>query len=457
MEASNSNPTDQQAAPGPGLNPGASAAVQFMDLLLYLGRYVLAWSIVWLLLWQLGPGWLLPSGAAVGTAAQVLPAIIVSVFVFVLGSLFVVTQLGTSIHTNRASLLLLFDPAAQRAVARPLVIAGFTLLLALVETEHQSDGVSALAVVLTVVTIATLLASARLLPSMISRVTAPRNFVLWMMEQVPRFLGIGDTDAVVWRVGALGEMLRRGVRNGDSLQLRQALGGLSAMTEVYTEAAAENGSIRIHQYSEGPPEVGWLGNEMVPSLVTAGQDGVGLDIADDDVNAIASALADFGSTSATHHHREEFLDAAHGLGGLGTCSQQARAPGLFNVLAESVFALAVLVAAANDELNEDVCATALADWALVVAYQMRHLTGWTMGPRHTMWERSLERFGSDVPFAAAHDVASSPEFQRRWVNKLATIGPEFAFDANGEPQPTGRDGGLNAVHDTLDDAESEAQ
>jgi len=435
--------------------PSDLGSGQVVLLSAYVAGFVLKWSLVWAAFAFLAPDCLLPGESAVGTTAEVLPALIVSIFVFILGSFFVVTQLATTIHSNRSSLILLYDQNVQHAVARPLVIAISTLALAMFRPEEQVDtAVAAFAVTLMLATAFTLLGSAALLPSLISRVTAPRNFALWLVEPVEGFLSIGATEGVVWRVGALGEMLKRGVRNGDSLQIRTALGGLQGLHAAYLEASAANPSARIHHYDDGSPVMGWLGDEIVPALVSSGQDAVALDIANEDGNLIANTLAGFGAKSAEADHREEFMRAVTGLTELATCTQQMRIPGLANHIAEPVYGLAVLVESATRHLDEEAAAHALATWSLSVAYAMRHLGGNVVAARHSQWAHSLRRIGKGAPFGSAAKLAQSQAFQQFWTNKITGIGAELNF-ARTPPQPTGRKGGLAALLDTLKDAEKE--
>lgn len=398
-------------------------------VLLFVYAYVLAfvakWAAVWAVLAILAPDWLLPSDAAMTTIAQVLPALMVSVFVFILGSFFVVTQLATSIHSNRASLLLLRDSRVQQAVARPLVISLFTLVLVLLSPQNTDQVVAALALVLVVATAFTLLNAATLLPYLITAVTAPRNFALYVLEDVETILLAGSTGDVVYRVGALGEMLKRGVKSGDMLQLKQAVGGLEGFHAIYLEAVKQNPDARVHRYDEAEVE-GWLGEEMAGVLVSAAQEALNQDIDNQESNRMAHSLAGFGMRSAQAGHAEEFNHAADGLASMAVCTQQMKAPGLVNAYTEPVYGLACLVRDGTEHLGRAEGARALALWGLAIAYAIQHLGANIDGiPGHTHWEKSLRAFPDDSPWEEAHDYIQTEEFQGPWANQLGAIRAVF--------------------------------
>jgi hypothetical protein len=420
----------------------------------YIAGFISKWGAAWLILVLVDPSWL-PGDTAVTTAAQVLPALMVSVFVFIFGSLFVVTQQATTIHSNRASLLLIYDLSVQRIVVRGLVMAVATLVLAVIVPDRGvSPEVSAFTLVLIVATAFTLIGAAVLLPILMSQTTAPGNFALFALDRVGEYLATGATGLVVFRVGALGEMLKRGVRSGDSLQIREALRGLRGLHEIYVEVAGDYPGARTHQYDNRTAE-GWLGDELVPFLVSAGQDAIGLDIANEDCNAIAGSLNDFGHRSAQAGHKPEFLRAADGLCQMATCTQQAQAPGLFNQYAEPIFGLASLAKTGSTDLDEESGAVALAEWGLTIAYAMRHFGGYLVAPVHPHWQRSIELFGKDAPFRTAHEVVDSELFQRKWGNQLVGIPPELEPSAD-PPRQIGK-GGVGAVHEFLDQASAAAR
>lgn len=420
----------------------------------YIAGFISKWGVLWAGLTLLAPSWL-PGETAVGTAAQVLPALMVSVFVFIFGSLFVVTQQATMIHSNRASLLLIYYRPVQQIVVRGLVMALATLLLsAIVPDGDVGAGVAAFTLVLILATAFTLTGAAVLLPLLMSQTTAPGNFALFALDRVDEYLATEGTGLVVFRVGALGEMLKRGVRSGDSLQIREALRGLRGLHEIYIEISEDYPSARKHEYESGVAD-GWLGNELVPFLVSAGQDAIGLDIANEDCNAIAAELAGFGGRSAAAAHEPEFRRAADGLCQMATCTQQAQAPGLYNQYAEPIFGLATLTRAGSDGLGEGAGALALAEWALAIAYAMRHFGGYLIAPEHPHWGRSIELIGVDAPFTAAHRQIDTELFQRKWGNQLLGIPPELDHSSD-PPTPVG-EGGPAAVHEFLDQARTAAR
>jgi hypothetical protein len=423
-----------------------------LDLLVYALAFLSKWAIAWLLLTLWNPGWL-PGSAAINTAAEVLPAAMVSIFVFIFGSLFVVSQQAISIHSNRAALLLGFDAAVQRIVVRALMIAVATLCLALLIPDSGAPTpLASFTAVLVAATAIALAGAAALLPSLLTRTTAPASFALFVVDGVERLLLLGGTPFVVYRVGALGEMLKRGLRAGDSLQVREALRGMSLLQDAYIKASESDSSAREHEYEQGLA-VGWLGAETVPFLVSAGQESIALDAPNEDSNAIAAATCLFGVKSAEAGHREEFICAVEGIGQMATCSQQKKAPGMVLQFSETIYGLAALTGAANKHLDEAVAAQALATWALGIAYAMRHLGGHFMAPEHPYWKKSLREIGRDAPFDEAHRFVDSPEFIEKWANHLVSLPPKFD-PAEERPTPIGP-GGAGAIHEFLTTAAQE--
>lgn len=424
----------------------------YLDLFIYAAAFLSKWAVAWTLLLVWGPSWL-PGHVAVNTTAEVLPAAMVSIFVFILGSLFVVSQQAISIHTNRAALLLAFDSAIERIVVRALIIAVATLCLALlIPDEGASSALGSFATVLVAATAFALAGAAVLLPSLVMRTTAPGSFALFAVEGVKDYLTLRGTWLVVYRVGALGEMLRRGLRSGDSLQVREALRGLTLLHDAYIEAAEVDPSARQHQYEQGLA-TGWLGGEMVPFLVSAGQESVALDSPNEDSNAIAVATCRFGIKSAEAKHGEEFNRAVEGLGQMATCSQQQKGSGLVLQYSETIYGLAALSGAASKHLDRAASAHALATWALAVAYAMRHLGGYLMASAHPYWQKSLQEIGAAAAFEEAHQVIDSPEFIGKWANHFVSIPPEF--DPSTQELVSGSQGGAGAIHQFLTDAEQQ--
>lgn len=430
--------------------PKSLPEVLVYNLYAFVLGFITKWAAVWAVLALLA-GEMLPDQSAVQTIAEVLPALMVSVFVFILGAFFVVNQQATQIHSNRATLLLLYDTRVHQAVARPLVISIATLLLVLLIPARVGTELAALAAVLVLATGFTLIGAATLLPYLMTRVSAPRNFAMYATEGTAELLEVGGTGLVVYRVGLLGEMLRRGVRNGDSLQIREALQGLERFHHSYREAATVNPEARVHWSDDGESSiVGWLGQEIVPFLVSAGQEGIGADTANEDVNGISKVLAGFAVRSALAGHREEYERAVDGLVELGTCTQQLRA-GVINVYSEPAWGLAEQVVPALENLDGIAAGRALARWALVIAYDVQHLGT----PGHVFWERSLREWPAETPWRAAHEEIASQAFQNLWANKLAAIRPVFNPDSDEADPELLLPGGAEALHGCLDQAEAE--
>lgn len=140
--------------------------------------YVLFWTLVFVAQWQLAPTWLVGSRSGLQTALQVLPAVVVAIFVLVLGSLFVLGQQAVALHGARSAIVLPFHPRVRAVVVRPLVITATALLLAgqVPDAGEPSHAVTAAVATLALATIGVLRYSATSLQALYAEFTAPVVF-----------------------------------------------------------------------------------------------------------------------------------------------------------------------------------------------------------------------------------------------------------------------------------------
>src|SRR4051812_47031627 len=140
--------------------------------------YVAFWVVIWLLQWWLAPTWLVGSRSGLQTALQVLPAVVVAIFVLVLGSLFVLGQQAVTLHGARAAILLPMNPRVQAVVWRPLLITALALLLSgqVPDSAAPREAVTSAVATLVLATIGVLRYSAVSLQALYSEFTAPVVF-----------------------------------------------------------------------------------------------------------------------------------------------------------------------------------------------------------------------------------------------------------------------------------------
>jgi hypothetical protein len=140
--------------------------------------YLAFWMVVWLVQWWLVPTWLVGSRSGLQTALQVLPAVVVAIFVLVLGSLFVLGQQAVTLHGARAALVLPLNPRVQAVVWRPLLITAVALLLSgqVPDRGEPYHAVTAAVATLVLATIGVLTYSATSLQALYSEFTAPVVF-----------------------------------------------------------------------------------------------------------------------------------------------------------------------------------------------------------------------------------------------------------------------------------------
>ena len=208
--------------------------------------YVIFWALVWLVQWCIAPTWLVGSRSGLQTALQVLPAVVVAIFVLVLGSLFVLGQQSVALHGARSAIVLPFNPRVRAVVVRPLLITAVALLLAgqVPDSGDPSDAVTAAVATLVLATISVLQYSARSLQALYSEFTAPVIFAQQVLADVRAYLERGKTGNVVFRAGLLTEMLGQAVQRGDSRSISAALHAIDRLHEAYIAAAQKNPGAR---------------------------------------------------------------------------------------------------------------------------------------------------------------------------------------------------------------------
>lgn len=251
----------------PGWGSGYRGAAT--RLVLMLVRYVVTWVLAGLLLWWIHPTAFVGSRTGLQTALQVLPAVVVAVFVLILGSVAVVAQMASATWGTRAPVLLTMDDRFQQLVLRPVVLLIAVLLLAGQVPDAPSDPAEAVTAAAGALALATAVLTARAtyVPAFVIRTIAPRNFPQFVIEDTWRELCDGSTELVVLRVGILDEMLKMSLRREDSVSLWMSLEAGSHLVDTYLECLEAQPGIRTHTVDDGSRREDWLAEDLTRSLV----------------------------------------------------------------------------------------------------------------------------------------------------------------------------------------------
>jgi hypothetical protein len=381
--------------------------------------YVLFWVIVWLVQWKFAPTWLVGSRSGLQTALQVLPAVVVAIFVLVLGSLFVLGQQAVALHGARSAIVLPFNPRVRAVVVRPLVITAVALLLAgqVPDRGEPSHAVTAAVATLALATIGVLRYSAMSLQALYSEFTAPVVFAQQVLAGVRGFLEHGHTGYVVFRAGLLTEMLGQAVQRGDSRAITAALLAIDRLHEAYIAAAEKNPVARRHTYDEGRQVDAWFAHEVADGMVASGVDAlVASRATENDVDAILDTIERMGERAARAEHPEETEAAIIALMKIATCVQQVQPSGAINHPSRTVTTLAQIEAAAEQAGDRERARLAVAGMALALTYVQAQ---WKL--ENPVYPIALRLLGDDPPFCEAGALLESEDWNERWANKLPPV------------------------------------
>lgn len=381
---------------------------------LHLGRYLLFWTAVWLLQWWLAPTWLVGSRAGLSTLLQALPGAVIALLALIFASFYILGQQAANVYGSRAVAVLLLDSQVLYLLARALVLAVIPLLLGgqVPDRGDPSNSITSLVATITLAAAVLIPSAANILMGLLGAYTAPRSFVMRTVEPVERYLGNSDLNLVVFRVTALGEMVRAAIRRGEGVAVIAGLEGLQRMQKAYIKVASENPGIRVQRSDDGSDvREGWLGEDLADTLARAGEEALRSGAVEHDTDAIADMLDGATLDAVKAGQVGEARALIRALIRLGVSSHQIR-PGTINLWPQSAGALARAEKEAEDSLG-DVAPDVLAAWALVVAYPVYHF-----GHPHPAFELSTDELGAHPHWEAARRLIESSDFQRSWANKI---------------------------------------
>ena len=393
---------------------GVSGAVG--RALLGLWVYAVFWAVVWAVTLTLIPGWFTTSASGLQTALQVLPAVIVAILVLILGSVAVIAQMSTATWGTRASIVLSSDDHLQGLILRPLVLLIAGLLLAgKVPNDDPSDAVTAAAGVLALATIMVSVRAATYLPAVPSRVLAPRNFGLRVLDRVEEELTFGETGMVVFKIGLLSEAVRASLRREDNVGTLAMLEAMRDLHAAYLRALADRPEIRTHQLDEpGQQREGWMVEDLTSGLVQTGDQAL-RDFATPEVlDQISLTLAAIGFESIDAGEVADAERVVDSFVRLGTTPNQVTPGGAVNFQGQPPEKLAEISGRAGRAGYQALAVKALAGWALVTAYPYFHFG---FDGEHPTWRHCLELLGDGPPWDEAAELVCSEKWMSHWANQ----------------------------------------
>jgi hypothetical protein len=220
------------------------------------------------------------------TLLQVIPSVIVAVFIFAAGTIFVIAQLINTALGSRAVLSLLTQDSARAGVIAGMVLLLASLTLATVATlppdpEELPLRQSSAAVALSIATALYVLAAMRILVGVVWIYVDPSAYSTALSEDIHAKKSTAS-DELYDKLRALRQWLRTATASGESRDIVFAQAGLERLLGTYLKAVTENNRIRDIAPSEyesslgqggqtmkdGLPYVrGWFGNELGRAVV----------------------------------------------------------------------------------------------------------------------------------------------------------------------------------------------
>jgi hypothetical protein len=221
-----------------------------------------------------------------------------------------------------------------------------------------------------------------------------------------------------------------------------ALEGLQNFVKAYCDAAASHPEARFFRFDDDPRQVeGWLGDDLRRVFVGASEEGLRLQLPQDDLDLIIDTHA----SAAVLMIRSGYAAEAHSL--LSGLAQVATTPyqvteGVTNVQPRPTTALAAAVREAETAGQLEVAAFALVQWAVTVGYfrmQFRE--------ENPLYDESLAQLGPGPPWDMAIALTRGINARYAWANKLrgdSDAIPKILEEArqrltsrNAGPAPTG--------------------
>jgi hypothetical protein len=380
--------------------------------------FVATWVTLWLLLWQLAPTWFVASRAGLQTALQVLPAIIVSLLVLVLGSLFVVSQAAASGFGSQATFALARDPRAQGLVIGPLVLAFAAVLLSgqVPDTGEPEAWITAGVTTVALATCWRLLRSAWGMYWMLQQFGDPRRYARMVERQLRADLKRRNATLVASDLHILADMLRTSVRLRDDAGIEASLTVIQAGVTAVIETARQASELR----PPSPDDDAWFGRSLAAALAGAYDEAIRPEASADAFHTLTRHAIALAVKFLRAGREQDARTIVFGLTAVGV-RPELQGPSTAPRRAQHVAAaLGRIEKEAEEPANEGVAAMSLAGWSMVQANAR-------LVPDQQAADRATARgLGQHPPWSGARKVLQSRHWSDRWGD---------AFD--GTLQPAG--------------------
>ena len=258
------------------------------------------------------------------------------------------------------------------------------------------------------------MSAAPALPVLFTGYSAPVNFANKVLEDVEDYMRDGVLEMVKYRVAILEDMLRGGVRRGDSTAIGVASSAMWRFANAYLSATKDNPDARTFVYPDGDESTGWFADELADALRNAAEDSMTSPTSEDDADTIGRALGRIAVDFVEAGYDVEAKHMIEALARAGVSSHQVAASGAINVYTKSTDGLVRAENAAEQHGNGDLATHALAGWAVVTAYQHAHFD-LDPPPRFAV---DIGDLGPRPPWVPAAALISEADFVSRWHNKL---------------------------------------
>ena len=407
--------------------------------------FAATWAAVWLLLRRFAPTWFVGSRAGLQTALQVLPAIIVSLLVLVLGSLFVVSQGAASGFGSQATFALARDPRAQGLVIGPLVLAIAAVLLSgqVPDTGEPEAWITAGVTTVAMATCWRLLRSAWGMYWILQQFGDPRRYAKMVERQLRVDLKRRDATLVASDLHILAGMLRTGVRLRDDAGIEASLTVMQAGVTAVIGTAGQPPGLR----PPSPDDHAWFGRSLAAALAGAYDEAIRPEASADAFHTLTRHTTELAMKFLRAGLEEDVRTIVFGLTAVGM-RPELHGPSTAPQRAQHVAAaLGRIEKEAEEQSNDGVAAMSLAGWSMVQAIAR-------LVPDQQAADRAMARsLGQHPPWSRARKILESDAWSDRWGDAFdGTLQPagdvltlaqrwQGAHTTEGDPLVNGTPGG----------------
>lgn len=371
--------------------------------------------------WRYYPTWLVSTRTGLQTILQAIPATVIALFVLAFTTLFVVVQQAVLVFSSRTPLLLASDSRVKRLVARTALIAIVATVLGstIPDDDNPPTWLTAGGATVVIATVLLVVNYGRFVTSIIVEYSAPRTFILLVVEPIRRLLVSRRPDLlqIRLRISVVGQSLRYALRRDDSEGTSAALEGARLIYGAYASAQEGRSHLRQISFPDSGPIVGWVGIELSRIFVDATEEALRLSAPQNELDGLVDNLGAVTKLSIEAHQDIDTHPLVEGLLFLSMSPYQS-AEGVTNYLVRTGPALASSEAIAENEGCESIAVEALAALsAAMVFFRLRS------GQDHPALRECVDKLGPNPRWDEAINLVSEASWKSRWVNQLTP----FAF------------------------------